>query len=127
MGMISTVLFIICCLSFIKSSVRNKQEEFYIDPEIKGQKTATERVQIELFYNTDLLYVYTPDSLSKEIRATSVKTGLVIGHDWKPAFTRLYLKNGELQYISSGMHEWQFLGLTLHTMPVEFEGTIKMK
>ena len=125
--MISTVLFIICCLSFIRGLVINKQPELYADPEVKEQIAATENIQTELFYNTDLLYAYSKDSLFKEIHAITIKTGLVIGHDWKPVFTKVYFKGGELHYISSGIHDWQFLGLTLHSVPEEFKGTIKTK
>ncbi|WP_221390417.1 hypothetical protein [Dyadobacter sp. NIV53] len=127
LGMISTVLFIICCLSFIKGLVANKQQEFYADPEVKGQTVETENIQTALFYNTDLLYVYAKDSLSKEVNAVTVKNGLVIGHDWKPVLTKMYFKDGKFHYTASGIHEWQFLGLTLHSVPEEFKGTIQTK
>ena len=128
LGTVSAIIFVVCCLSFIKSSVTNKQEKIALDPAIKDQVTASEKIHQDLFYNIDLIYVYSKDSIAQnEIRGTTVKSGVVIGHEWKPLLTKMTYSNGMLQYISSGNHEWTFLGLTLHSAPEEFKGTIKAK
>jgi hypothetical protein len=128
LGTLSAIIFVVCCLSFIKSAVMNKPEEIAPDPAIKEQRILTEKIHQDLFYSIDLIYVYSKDVVAKDqIRGTTVKSGLVVGHAWKPLLTSIYYRNGMLQYQVSGNHEWTFLGLTLHQAPEEFKGVIKAK
>ena len=126
-GLASTIIFVVSCLSFIKGGVANKQEELLIDPEVKGQTLVTENIQKELFFNLDLHYIYSKDSLAKEIRTVTVKNGLVIGHGWNNVLIHADIKSGALHYKVKGMHDWQLLGLTLYSMPEELQGIVKMK
>lgn len=126
-GLASTIIFVVSCLSFIKGNISNKHEELLLDPEVKGQTLETENIQKELFFNLDLHYTYSKDSLAKEIRTTTTKNGLVIGHGWNNTLIRTYFKDGALLYNVKGTHDWQLLGLTLYSMPEELEGTVKMK
>ena len=128
LGTVSAIIFVVCCLSFIKGSVMNKQEKIALDPALKDQVTETEKIHQDLFYSIDLIYVYSKDSIvQNEIRGTTVKSGIVIGHEWKPLLTKINYSKGSIQYVCSGNHEWTFLGLTLHGAIEEFKGSIKAK
>jgi len=127
LGLLAVVIFVVGCLSFIKGSVMNDQQGISVDPEIKGQIVEGENVQKEMFFSIELLYVHAKDTLSNEMHGTTVKTGLVIGHEWKPAVSRLSLKDHKIKYFCSGIHDWKLLGLTLYSEPKEFEGVIEMK
>jgi len=121
MGLGAVIIFVISSLSFISSSVKNRKQDLPFGKVIGNEKVETFEIKDDLLYHIDLMYVM-PDSVGKEIISTTVKYGIVIGHDWKPAFSQVTLKNGQLHYYASGMHEWKFLGLTLYTEDVEFKG-----
>lgn len=124
LGLVSTIIFIVCCLSFIKESLSNKSQVFPVNPEISGQTVKTFNINNELFFNLDLIYGQ-QDSLNTGLLGVTVTNGFVIGHEWKPELTKVFFKEGILRYVAFGNHEWRFLGLTLYTAPEKFSGTIK--
>lgn len=128
MGILSAVIFIVCCLSFIKFSVSNKQSELAKNPEAKDQVIVMQNLKNELFFNLDLLYADGNDTVKTDgSYATTIKSGFVIGHEWFPTRTKVLLKDGSRQFEADGIHEWRFLGLTLHSAPETYKGTIDIK
>jgi len=128
LGTLSAVIFVVCCLSFIKTSVSNRQPELAKDPDVKDQIVAMQNLDNEMFFNLDLLFVDTTDTLNGHgLHATTIKSGFVIGHEWFPTRTNVFTENGTRQYEADGIHEWRFLGLTLHSSSESFKGTIAIK
>jgi len=128
LGTLSVVIFVICCLSFIKASVSNKQSELVRDSDEKNQAISMENLDNKIFFNLDLLYAHGRDTLnSDDTYATTIKSGFVIGHEWFPTRTKVFSKDGLKHYEADGIHEWRFLGLTLHSASESFKGTIKIK
>ena len=125
LGMVSTVIFVICCFSFIKESLSNNSQIFPADPSTETQITETKNLKHELFFNVDLIYGFSKDSSAKEFPAITVINGFVMGHEWKPVLTKVYFKDNVITYFATGTHEWKLLGLTLYTDPEEFKGELK--
>lgn len=126
LGMLSTVVFIVGILSFIRSTVVNNQSQGnqLKENEIVGTKS----LEKSLFYNLDLLYVYKKDSVYNAPLAGKVlKSGTVIGHEWAPGLTEVNLSNGVMNFDVVGDHQWKLLGLTLYSQPQRFKGTINIK
>ena len=125
LGLASTIIFVVCCLSFIRESLSNKSSVLPVDPEMENQTTEMYNIKNDLFFNLDLMYSFSKDSLKPEIPAITVINGFVIGHEWKPLLTKVYVKKGIVHYTVVGNQDWKFLGLTLYTDRREFTGTIK--
>ena len=125
LGLASTIIFVVCCLSFIRESLSNKSLFFSFDTEMANQTTKMYNIENVLFFNLDLMYSFSKDSIKTEISAITVINGFVIGHEWKPLTTKVYVKKGIVHYAIAGDHNWEFLGLTLYTDRREFTGTIK--
>jgi len=123
MGIASVVIFVLGCLSFLSAGVKNTRQELPFGKEIANERVETINIKKKLLYNLDLMYVDRQDSTGKQIPATTVKHGFVVGHEWKPLGTTVYSKNGILHYTAIGLHEWKFLGLTLYSDGDELKGT----
>jgi len=122
MGIASVVIFVLGCLSFLSAGVKNPRQELPFGKEIANEAVEVLNIKKDLFYNLDLMYVDQKDSLGKEIPATTVKHGFIIGHEWKPLGTTVYFKDGILHYTAMGLHEWKFLGLILYSDGEDFKG-----
>jgi len=128
LGTLSAVIFVVCCLSFIKASVSNKQPELAKDPDVKEENVEMQNLDSKMFFNLDLLYFDGKDLLdTTALSATTIKSGFVIGHEWFPTRTKVFTTSGSRQFEADGIHEWRFLGLTLHSAPESFKGTITIK
>jgi len=128
LGTFSVVIFVVCCLSFIRASVSNKQPGSGTDADGKEKPYLLENVDRKMFFNLDLLYAdenRAPDA--DGVSATTIKSGFVMGHEWFPTRTRIFDQDGLKRYEAEGIHEWRFLGLTLHSAAESFKGTIKIK
>jgi len=122
LGVPSLIIFILGSLSFSQGTLTNdKQPTSYNDQMTLGVQIIDE----QLWYNTSLFYAYPKDSVTGEARGDVSQSGLVIGHSWKPASSRLWFENGKLNYSVSGTHEWKFLGLKLYSEPQRFTGKIE--
>ncbi|TDE16771.1 hypothetical protein [Dyadobacter psychrotolerans] len=121
MGLGAVVIFVIGSLSLISNSVKNRKPDLPFGRVVKNEKVETFQIKSGLLYHIDLMYIL-PDTMGKEIKSTTVKYGVVIGHEWKPAFSQVNFKKGHLHYYAVGMHEWKFMGLTLYTEDVELKG-----
>ncbi|WP_254562978.1 hypothetical protein [Dyadobacter diqingensis] len=126
LGMLSTVIFIVGILSFMRSAVINNQSQ---GSQLKmNEVVGTENLEKSLSYNLNLMYVYNRDSLTNaQLSGKVLKSGTVIGHEWAPGRTDTYLTNGVIHYDVSGDHQWKLLGLVLYNQPKRFQGTIKIK
>lgn len=127
LGTLSAAIFVVCCLSFIKTSVTNRQSDLGKTTDANKQVIVMENVDNKMLFNLDLLYVESDSLNNAGFYATTIKSGFVIGHEWLPTRTNVFDKAGLKQYEADGIHEWKFLGLTLHSAAESFKGTIKIK
>lgn len=126
LGMVSTIVFIVGVLSFTRSAVVNDDRQ---NKNLNTNETVNfENLEKSVSYNLDLMYVYKKDTVyTGALPGKVLESGIISGHSWEPALTRIHLKNQVIDYYVAGTHQWKLLGLVLYNENKTYKGRINIK